>query len=498
MRTPNPYSTPTRKGGAMKWVLILGLLLALVVASCASMFLVPFMLRQQRFNDDLLWLDRLLAVAWRLVPLAAIIMGLRIVWRRLGWTESVRADKQIDLYRAIAPALAGSARVLPPAQIIDQVQPVEALPPPAPSLPDVVDLDAVLNRFTPSFDRILLAVGVDNNLITVPVKHLWHIGLAGPTGAGKSNIARLITAQLLKLGANVIIADPKWTPFDREANEDWRPVAERLYRPAAYKAVDIEDLITWALEELDQRLERRNRGEKLGQALFLYLDEFTTITADVKDAEAKIARLARIGRGVGMFLIMAGHNFLVKHGGGDTRDQVRTSFYLGGDLKTGSVLLDMPQRDLVTQETELGHGVALLRSVATPRATLVRAPLVSNESLYTLLPSREARRDMGSAQETRGSENDVLPRVSQNDQTHAENSNRAETADPTSHAVKRASDASTTIEPEKFYGVKYLTMKGATKREILKEVWGITGGRRFAAAAAEYDAIKAMLDRDSL
>jgi hypothetical protein len=424
-------------------------------------------------------------------------MGLRIVWRRLGWSESVRASHQIDYARAIAPAL-GSGRAHAPAQIIDQVQPVEALPPLAPSLPDVVDFDAVLNRFTPTVDRILLAVGVDNNLITVPVKNLWHIGLAGPTGAGKSNIARLVTAQLLKLGANVIIADPKWTPYDAEAQEDWRPIASRLYRPACYKAADIEDLISWALEELDRRLEKRNRGEKLGQALFLYLDEFTTITADVKGAEAKIARLARIGRGVGMFLIMAGHNFLVKHGGGDTRDQVRTSFYLGGDLKTGSVLLDMPQRDLVTQETELGHGVALLRSVATPRAMLVRAPLVSNESLYTLLPSREKPRDAGNASETPGNGFPTFPPSSQNEQTHVENDDRAETANPVSHAEKGVSGFPGGFEAEKVYGTKYLLMKGVGKAEIIREVWRTKPGRNYPEAAAEFDQIKAMLDRGGL
>jgi hypothetical protein len=83
MRHPNPYGSTPRQSGA-KWIVALGLLLALVVASCASMFLVPFALRQHSFDARLEWLDLTLAVAWRLVPIAAVVMGLRIMWRRLG------------------------------------------------------------------------------------------------------------------------------------------------------------------------------------------------------------------------------------------------------------------------------------------------------------------------------------------------------------------------------------------------------------------------------
>jgi hypothetical protein len=100
MNRHTPYGTPARKGGAAKWAILLGLLLALIVASCASMFLVPFMLRQRSFDARLEWLDLTLAVAWRLVPLAAVVMGLRIAWRRLGWRESITAAHHIEYARA--------------------------------------------------------------------------------------------------------------------------------------------------------------------------------------------------------------------------------------------------------------------------------------------------------------------------------------------------------------------------------------------------------------
>jgi hypothetical protein len=252
-----------------------------------------------------------------------------------------------------------------------------------PQLPGVIDLAQI--PFQPSKDAILLGVAEGNELITVPMRALWHIGTAGPTGAGKSNIARLILPQLQALGAKVAIIDPKWTPFDAESGEDWRGIGSRLFLPAARRAEDMRQVIAYFHEELERRLDQRNAGQKLGGPLFLYADEFTTITADVKNADEQIARIARLGRGVGIFLLIAAHDLLVKGGAGDTRDQLRTGFYLGGDSKTGSVLLDLPQRVVIEREAELTMGTALLRCATASPPRLVRVPYASNQAIAGLL-----------------------------------------------------------------------------------------------------------------
>lgn len=259
-----------------------------------------------------------------------------------------------------------------------------------PSLPGVTDLAAL--DFTPSMQHILLALDKGGEPITVPMKALWHIGTAGPTGAGKSNIARLIIPQLQQLGAKVCIGDPKWTPFDQESGEDWRPIARRLHLQPARRADEIGQLIGYFHDELERRLDLRNAGQRVGGPLFLYLDEYTTITEDVKNAGERVARLGRLGRGVGIFLLVAAHDLLVKSGAGDTRDQIRTGFYLGGDVKTGSVLLDMSQRAVNEREGDLTTGVALLRSVATSPPRLVRIPYASNAGVAAILTEAQTER----------------------------------------------------------------------------------------------------------
>ncbi len=248
------------------------------------------------------------------------------------------------------------------------------------TLPSLTDLADLGHR--PTGKAILLGLGAGGTPITVPLRNLWHIGLAGATGTGKSNIARLITAQLLTLGAQVSIADPKFTTFDAESGEDWRPIADRLHLAPASKPADIADLLSWHSEELTRRLELRQKGEKVGGPLFLYMDEWHVISEDVKDAEALVTRLSRIGRGVGMYLLTAAHSMLVRDGA-TFRDQFRTGYYLGGARSTGAALLDLAQRDI--DESVLETGVAYLRSTATSPAQIVRVPYASNEAIYGLL-----------------------------------------------------------------------------------------------------------------
>jgi hypothetical protein len=375
-------------------------------------------------------LDLALAAAWRIVPLVAFVGGLvymgawgvahQVRFRRERWP---RADGLLPVEAAqlydVAPRALGAwhaARKLeaqqqsvphtisyaPHTAYSHRIDGAGAISPPAPELsatavlPGLTDLASL--SFRPTVECILLGLGPDGRQLTVPMKALWHIGTAGPTGTGKSNIARLILPQLQSLGAKVCIGDPKWTPFDHESGEDWRPIADRLHLAPARKADEIADLIRYFHDELERRLELRHAGQKLGGPLFLYLDEYTTITEDVKDAAEHIARLGRLGRGVGIFLLVAAHDLLVKSGAGDTRDQIRTGFYLGGDVKTGSVLLDLPQRTVIEREGELTTGLAFLRSAATSPAQLVRVPYASNAGVTALLataPTTNAPRTPG-------------------------------------------------------------------------------------------------------
>jgi hypothetical protein len=217
------------------------------------------------------------------------------------------------------------------------------------------------------------------------VQDLCHVALLGSTGGGKSNLLRLILPQLQKIGASVILADPHYAPLDPENGDDWRPIADRLIHAPAVSAAAIDQELSFMLDELARRLEKRNKNEPSGVPLFFAFDELPVICNLIKDAPARLGKLLREGRKVGLLTIGASQSMLIKEVGGSStlRDQYRTAFYVGGDRKSAAAMLDMPERQI--DDGPLGKGVVLLRSKATAPARLVRVPLVSNASLYELL-----------------------------------------------------------------------------------------------------------------
>lgn len=253
-----------------------------------------------------------------------------------------------------------------------------------PALPGPLDMASL--AFRPRPDAVLLGVDAQGPVVAA-APSLWHVATAGPTGNGKSNFHRLMMAQLLSLGAQMAVGDVKWTDYDAQQDEDWRPIRRRLVMPPAVSAGQIADLLSWSKEELDRRLAARAKGDRPGAPFFLVLDELPWIFEHVKNADRSIGELVRLGRGVGLFVMAAAQDFLVKTTGlSGARDNFRTCAYLGGDLKTGSVLLDMPQKRLAELELQLGSpGLAILRSAATTPARIVRIPYMSNAALYAML-----------------------------------------------------------------------------------------------------------------
>jgi hypothetical protein len=313
---------------------------------------------------------------------------LLIRYRRYGMLESVKADKVIEHTRAqvqVAPLASSFTYHNAP-----QTTNAPALPAPelvSAALPGALDLSAIAH--TPSLDHILLGVDAHGQ-ITVSVPDLCHVALLGSTGGGKSNLLRLILPQLQKIGASVILADPHFAPLDPENGDDWRPIADRLIHAPAVSAAAIDQELSFMLDELGRRLEKRNKNEPVGPPLFFAFDELPVICDLVKDAPARLGKLLREGRKVSLLTVGASQSMLIKEIGGSStlRDQYRTAFYVGGDRKSAAAMLDIPERAI--DDGPLGKGVVLLRSKATAPARLVRVPLVSNQALYTMLGTHAA------------------------------------------------------------------------------------------------------------
>ena len=335
--------------------------------------------------------------------------------------------------------------------------------PELPSVPSVTSFSDVLHDFTPTKDAILLALGDGGEKLTAPIGQLCHVALCGATGQGKSNLLRLLLPQLQYIGAKVVLADPHYADLDPENGDDWRAICGRLYMPPAVKPRDIDQLLSWMLEELDRRLVLRNKGQRVGAPLFLAYDELPVIVDSVKDAPERLGKILREGRKVNMLTVGASQDFLVKTIGSSTgvRDCYRTAFYVGGDRTSAAALLDMPARTI--DDGPLGHGVAMLRSKATPAARLVRVPLANNASIYQLL-------NPGS-----------LPGY---DAGYAENTNNHPDNQIDNHPGYVQQDA---VNP-RVLRVREMLQKKASFNEIVRDVWHVdtsSKGKPYQAAMDE-------------
>ena len=410
--------------------------------------------------------DRLLAVIARAVELS-------------GQAQIARAEHQPGQQPASYSPHITVHQPKPPA-FIDAAPALLAEPEAQPALPDVTDLANIARDFRPTKDAILLALGDGGERLTTPVSALCHVALCGATGQGKSNLLRLLLPQLQTIGARVVLADPHYADVDPENGDDWRAIRERLYMPPAVKPRDIDNLLDYMLTELDQRLALRNKGEKIGAPLFLAYDELPTIVDSVKDAPERLGRILREGRKVQILTVGASQEFLVKTIGGSSgaRDQYRTAYYVGGDRTSASALLDLPARTI--DDGPLGHGVALLRSKATPAARLVRVPLASNAGINLLLgaadpgyPVATVDADSGYQQATNDRPFGFAP--------------VAKCMPDGSHMVASDNQATSAPESPEAARAMQLFMQGLDPAAIVLELRGIKSneGRRYQQALAE-------------
>lgn len=346
------------------------------------------------------------------IALSAVIsVPLGVMWYVLHFQEKRRIANTIHVqehgtyvfhegtYVPLLPATvhvaAYNAPVRPVTQIVEADEP-KLLSAPSQeqgnlALPGRCDFADHLGFWRPTPDEILIGLGPGGQRLTVPLKSLCHVALAGATGGGKSVIMRLLLSQILYVNARVALADPHFAPVDPESGEDWRPIVSRLAVPPCVSYDSIRAMLRWMAEqELPKRLEKRRQGIHPGDPFFLAIDELPAIVARVPEAPDYMGAILREGRKVGLFLVSAAQDWLVKTvgGSGGVRDCFRTAFYVGGDATSARVLLDVKGS---VDDGSLGKGIVMLRSTATPKASLSRVPYASNDALVTLLGSPRPR-----------------------------------------------------------------------------------------------------------
>src|SRR5258708_5964060 len=255
----------------------------------------------------------------------------------------------------------------------------------------------VLRSFTPSLEKIYIGTLQSGEHLFCRAKHLCHVALAGPTRGGKSSLMRMLLAQLCHAGASVLILNPHYSRYvlkdegDYE-DQDWTPFDPYLiYDPMECRKYDVIEfyLRQVATELLPKRLEKFAHSQPVGKPYFIAIDELPAIIDAIPDAPALMAKILREGAKVGLFLITASHDFLVKTispnvSSSAVRECYRSAFYAGGDATTAKILLDMPANLL--PEDELGKSTITLRNwVVCQKAALASVALLDNAALYTTL-----------------------------------------------------------------------------------------------------------------
>jgi hypothetical protein len=183
-------------------------------------------------------------------------------------------------------------------------------------------------------DLVQLGITPTGGAVTVKWGDLGHILVAGMTGAGKSNLLRLIVLQAIRDGAQLLLADIDGRTFPMLAGHT------ALCAPIANTPEDAYKVVGQALNECDRRaalyaqadgypetLEEYNCvvAEPLPRLLVI-LDEFNATTLALGGPQGAfagdVAMLGWRGRKFGVNLIMAAQDFS-KAVIGRGRDQVR-------------------------------------------------------------------------------------------------------------------------------------------------------------------------------
>lgn len=294
-------------------------------------------------------------------------------------------DGTIKRFQTIAPQ-----QILAKTSVQELAAAQQQIASPDTAFPAPHDFTSVLQSFRPTAQSIYMLSTVDAP-VTVPMSKVCHVGIGGNTGAGKTNITRMLTAQILYCRGQVYMANPNYNPvkLNGEHVEDWRPIVRLLQKPVARDINDINKLLITFLKVFEERKKQADQSLRRGADMFLVLCELPAMIAqDTKemDITTKITRLLREARQYGIHVISEFQDALVSTIGGSSgsRENYNTGYYGGGDAKTATILLNLPKGEKVSEEGIGYKGSVYLRCEST-KARAGRVPFFSNQALYELL-----------------------------------------------------------------------------------------------------------------
>jgi hypothetical protein len=378
------------------------------------------------------------------------------------------------------------------------------------ALPDVARLADVL----PGLGLGRLAYGMlpGGKLMELPIAASYHALYHGDTRSGKTNAIDSVIVQLhhkqARMPLRLLLGD-----FKRELAATWgrSSLVESVeHDPAAIAAtiqalVDGPDGITdrYALftatsDETGRVV--RNLGEYqtiTGERLpltFLILDELNAVLqACDKDERRDLVRALtsalQMGAGAGVFLL-GGAQYLsadVFRREGSKQFVTRAHFGAYDPVVVGMLFGTKKLPDDVVGLLGERQGRGLIRTANQAQPQPFQSLLCEEADILDAIAVVNNGKRAGSAGESAEVQSDHAADTGQS-------GGNGKSTSATSYAVNGTSGTSVADDAEKYYAVKWLRLRGESMTAIIKQVWGVEGGRAYADARAEYERILRQLD----
>jgi hypothetical protein len=227
--------------------------------------------------------------------------------------------------------------------------------------------------------------------VVIRIDDMYHVMDVASSGKGKSNRFRLAMMQTVDLAETYFInplANNVKAVNDSRKIEVWKPIFDRLANKRPVKdGAEILQLMTALVNEAENRHQLEASGDFSWQEnpIFVFIDELPEVFARCPEAVELLDKIGRIGRQSCIFAWVASQTAAVKEIGQSLAAQAnyKTRIYGGGDRNSSSRLMkgSIPMEQEQALQTN-GAGLTLMLADGFSNTEFVRAPLVTNESVF--------------------------------------------------------------------------------------------------------------------
>ncbi len=345
----------------------------------------------------------------------------------------------------------------------------------------------VAGGFHARTDRMLLGYGVDGPIYG-GIDALLSTAIAGRPGQGKSTTLRMVYAQCLQVGAEVMLLDPHGSIAGDVQHGPSQLVAST--------GAELDDAAAWLTRELERRLVAYRAGARVFRPLLVMADEMPVVALSSKAAVQALGRVVLEARKVGGYALISGQGLPASNFGGRlVRDALssriihkttaaeglragldKNAAQLLEQLQPGYAVLDGPVQPQI---------VAIPMTTANDLSSIPYMPALQPEPMPSNVVTFTPKRPIN-ASERPMLDADTLPETLRaTGTTGPENGVQSVTA-----AMVEAPQALTLESVPEIERAQILALAkaGVSRRKIGEQLYGAVGGQAYSKVKATLDA----------